>query len=956
MTDYSDSAMIALMPSEEDAQRLAVDGYEKPEDMHVTLVFLGDASALSEHLPDLHNLAQSVAQSADGPMSLTPWATAHFNPDDKPCAVYLIGGENGDALDTLAEATQSGARDAYPDLPEQHSPYVPHMTAGYGLDPSALDQVGQPVTFDRVRLAVGDDNFDYPLGSSPVVAETAAGQYLRQDLEDRLHSLETLLARGGKVREVIQNIADGFNEALHPRGKDGRFIETNGAVSGTFRKADNSTFASRDAKVIGFKSAGASADDPFVLVEVNGPDGKPVRGIAKASEVTTSIVKARLDQTNAPAAPDAPDVNAPNVPDTNTPDAPAPPAAERKPRVSAGAKVKTLDASAADYGLNYQEKYVNDPDLAAAKEFTGWDNIPTEQVDPHELVAVEDKLSSSSIAKVTSGAVPLREGYVVRVVEKPDGTQIIVDGHHRAAMSSEMDQPLDVKIVKAADLPKVTEGGTDQKTELTPDAIATAQNKPGDAVEVEDTEEAINLLAAGVKIHLSSPEQVTVLLDRMKEMVDDAIAKGDKAPIYDLCNVTVTGTNLFCAESKNIARVKMPQLLGPPLPGSKADALPKDSRGEVDLSGPFRAMLESRGTKVTDTRQAAVNLRASQSELNGGKTAGIARAIETGHYDEVPLFVSNDGYIVDGHHRWSATLGVDLRDGHPGDLEMPTSVIDMDILDILDEANKFAEEWGIPQASVGDTKEVDPNKPVSPDLQLPSKFADHPLEDRVNKIMKSAEDTEPQTTPLLVNVAAQHGGHMEGLDFKFKKPDGVLEKFQRQVKATRVHPDRLSVDDALRYTMVYDAKDYTEGVNATIKELQDKGFTVDKVKNGWEPGDAYNGINMTFSDPKTGAVIELQFHTPESKAAVADTHKDYELVRSGKGSLAERKKAFDRMVKAADAAQTPGGVLGIGSLVSRPFQDTGGGAKVGPSSVPTPDAAAALTPTPDAAPVAPSAP
>ena len=38
------------------------------------------------------------------------------------------------------------------------------------------------------------------------------------------------------------------------------------------------------------------------------------------------------------------------------------------------------------------------------------------------------------------------------------------------------------------------------------------------------------------------------------------IAKGGKAPNFNLCNVSVTGSNLFCAESKGIPRIQMPQL------------------------------------------------------------------------------------------------------------------------------------------------------------------------------------------------------------------------------------------------------------------------------------------------------------------------------------------------------------------------------------------------------------
>ena len=58
-----------------------------------------------------------------------------------------------------------------------------------------------------------------------------------------------------------------------------------------------------------------------------------------------------------------------------------------------------------------------------------------------------------------------------------------------------------------------------------------------------------------------------------------AEALGEKAPVYDLCKVSVRGTNLFCADALDIERDKMPQFLAFPKPGSEADKLPRRPRG-----------------------------------------------------------------------------------------------------------------------------------------------------------------------------------------------------------------------------------------------------------------------------------------------------------------------------------------------------------------------------------------
>ena len=90
-------------------------------------------------------------------------------------------------------------------------------------------------------------------------------------------------------------------------------------------------------------------------------------------------------------------------------------------------------------------------------------------------------------------------------------------------------------------------------------------------------------------------------------MARDAKARGEDAPYYDLCNVSVPKTNLFC-ESKvitkehpeGIPRLEMPQLGGKPRPGSEADKLPRNpwDPSEVDGAAVFIEHLKSLGIRV----------------------------------------------------------------------------------------------------------------------------------------------------------------------------------------------------------------------------------------------------------------------------------------------------------------------------------------------------------------------
>lgn len=169
--------MIALIPA--NADQLAVDGGDPAEEMHLTLAYLGDdvASWTPQQRDAVLNLGQSLADVTP-PMEARVFAHAHFNPDGgpdgdrEPCAVYLIG--DGVSLanerDTLLELLRENLGEA--SMPEQHAPFVPHVTAGYGLGTDALSYTG-PITFDRVRVALGGEITDYPLGGGEAIVAAA---------------------------------------------------------------------------------------------------------------------------------------------------------------------------------------------------------------------------------------------------------------------------------------------------------------------------------------------------------------------------------------------------------------------------------------------------------------------------------------------------------------------------------------------------------------------------------------------------------------------------------------------------------------------------------------------------------------------------------------------------------------------------------------------------------------
>lgn len=152
----------------------------------------------------------------------------------------------------------------------------------------------------------------------------------------------------------------------------------------------------------------------------------------------------------------------------------------------------------------------------------------------------------------------------------------------------------------------------------------------------------------------------------------------DESGPVDLTLVTVAGKpNLFSAMRGNgIARADMPQI-------------PRDH-----LVG-FQADLAKRGVKVTPGRRKAADLKATQSELNGQAVGKLQRNIQDGSFDleSKPTWVSSDGHVLDGHHRWAAAASLDR--------ELPVIEVGLPMSRLLQVAQDFTDAQGIRRKAIG---------------------------------------------------------------------------------------------------------------------------------------------------------------------------------------------------------------------------------------------------------------
>lgn len=200
-------------------------------------------------------------------------------------------------------------------------------------------------------------------------------------------------------------------------------------------------------------------------------------------------------------------------------------------------------------------------------------------------------------------------------------------------------------------------------------------------------------------------QQISTIIDKLAELGNQAKEKGEKAPNFNLCQVSVPGTNLYCDGNIGIPRDEMPQFKGTPEPGSPADKLPKDKSGEADTEEFFKQMLEKQGIGVSEPHAISPDrLKATQSELVGVKVAGMEKALEENPEHPAitaPIYVSNDGYVLDGHHRWAAIVAYNAA--HPDkQIPMNVRVIDEPIRPLVKRSNAFAEAIGI-KAKAADT-------------------------------------------------------------------------------------------------------------------------------------------------------------------------------------------------------------------------------------------------------------
>lgn len=181
--------MVALVPSVGNAERLAVENGLPVDELHCTVLFLGEVAGIpDETFGAMMESVVGIVREESGPLVAEGFNVSLFNPHREDRDTCVVLGLSGRYLAELAERIRARILEILAEhsveIPEQHVPWIPHMTLAYTDDHNAVmqyaDRTGD-ITFDRIRIALGDDVYDVDLFESDNASDGVVD--LPEDLE-----------------------------------------------------------------------------------------------------------------------------------------------------------------------------------------------------------------------------------------------------------------------------------------------------------------------------------------------------------------------------------------------------------------------------------------------------------------------------------------------------------------------------------------------------------------------------------------------------------------------------------------------------------------------------------------------------------------------------------------------------------------------------------------------------
>jgi 2'-5' RNA ligase len=187
-TTPNTGAMVALYPSTDVAKQIAQADGEDPDDLHLTLAFLGPANMVADASAVKNAVGRWATQTAPLTGSIVGVGVFTNGPD----APVIYASPDLPALPTARESLVDRLSSAGA-APLANHGFIPHITLDYpDVDPTTDDSGNVPdldnlpLVFDHVALVLGDQRWDFPLSGRDTSPLRLSRDALEIGLDDRL--------------------------------------------------------------------------------------------------------------------------------------------------------------------------------------------------------------------------------------------------------------------------------------------------------------------------------------------------------------------------------------------------------------------------------------------------------------------------------------------------------------------------------------------------------------------------------------------------------------------------------------------------------------------------------------------------------------------------------------------------------------------------------------------------
>lgn len=178
----------------------------------------------------------------------------------------------------------------------------------------------------------------------------------------------------------------------------------------------------------------------------------------------------------------------------------------------------------------------------------------------------------------------------------------------------------------------------------------------------------------------------------------------------------------------------------------------------------------------------------------------------------------------------------------------------------------------------------------------------------VKALYQKMKAAEPNITQDMTAIVKQVGVVLSGLEHRLKSQGSLQRKVASEVLKGRELDNILpKMRDIIRYTAILDDVNFVDQYKAVIDGLEQAGYKIVAVKNTWQDGQSYKGIN-TFVE-KDGIVFELQYHTHDSFTLKnGKLHTLYEEFRLDETSLERKNELWLQMVQLSAKIKQPNNI------------------------------------------------